>query len=80
MFIIIIGYIAIRNEIKGSFFIRAFLSIAKEHYKDTDIEDILRKVRKELARNPEYEITEGRLAGKCQMGQIESTSTMKFFL
>ncbi|XP_076084973.1 uncharacterized protein LOC143055700 [Mytilus galloprovincialis] len=73
-------YISIRHTYKGAYFIRAFLSVAKKHYKEADIEDILRKVRNELATNLEYEPEFGVLAGKCQMAMLESTSTKKFFL
>ncbi|XP_071141470.1 uncharacterized protein [Mytilus edulis] len=74
------GYVSIRNEYKGAFFIRAFLSVAKSKYNEEHIEEILRNVRNELATNPEYAPQYGKLAGKCQMGQVETTSTKKFFL
>ncbi|XP_063406314.1 caspase-3-like [Mytilus trossulus] len=74
------GYVSIRDINEGAFFIRAFLSVAKSKYNEEHIEEILRYVRNEIATNPEYAPQSGRLAGKCQMGQVESTSTKKFFL
>ncbi|CAG2230213.1 CASP3 [Mytilus edulis] len=74
------GYISIRNIYEGAFFIRAFLSVAKNKYNEEHIEEILRNVRRELATNPEYAPQSGSLAGKCQMGMLETTSTKKFFL
>ncbi|CAC5383456.1 unnamed protein product [Mytilus coruscus] len=74
------GYISIRNIYEGAFFIRAFLSVAKNKYNEEHIEKILRTVRRELATNPEYAPQSGSLAGKCQMGMLETTSTKKFFL
>ncbi|XP_063419046.1 uncharacterized protein LOC134701860 [Mytilus trossulus] len=74
------GYISIRNIHEGAFFIRAFLSVAKNKYNEEHIEEILRNVRNELATNPEYAPQSGSLAGKCQMGMLETTSTKKFFL
>ncbi|XP_063418950.1 caspase-3-like [Mytilus trossulus] len=74
------GYISIRNIYEGALFIRAFLSVAKNKYKDEHIEKILRKVRHELAMNPEYAPQSGSLAGKCQMGMLETTSMKEFFL
>ncbi|VDI80363.1 Hypothetical predicted protein [Mytilus galloprovincialis] len=64
----------------GAFFIRAFLSVAKSKYNEEHIEEILRYVRNEIATNPEYAPQSGSLAGKCQMAQVETTSTKKFFL
>ncbi|XP_076082668.1 caspase-6-like [Mytilus galloprovincialis] len=74
------GYISFRNKYEGAFFIRAFLSVAKNKYNEEHIEEILRNVRRELAMNPEYALQSGSLAGKCQMGMLETTSTKKFFL
>ncbi|VDI80203.1 caspase 7 [Mytilus galloprovincialis] len=76
------GYVSIRNIYEGAFFIRAFLSVAKNKYIEEHIEEILRKVRNELATNGEYEyvLQSGSLAQKCQMGMLETTSTKKFFL
>ncbi|XP_076084169.1 caspase-3-like [Mytilus galloprovincialis] len=74
------GYVSIRNIHEGAFFIRAFLSVAKSKYNEEHIEEILRYVRREIATNPEYAPQSGSLAQKCQMAQVETTSTKKFFL
>ncbi|CAG2211594.1 unnamed protein product [Mytilus edulis] len=74
------GYISIRNIYEGAFFIRAFLSVAKNKYNEEHIEEILRNVRRELATNPEYAPQSGSLAGKCQMGQVRDYIYEEIFL
>lgn len=76
----IAGYASIRQPKSGSYFIRAFLSVAKEHYKEHHVEDILRDVRQKVSDDSEYEPKSQAFAGKCQMIEVVSTSRKKFFL
>lgn len=76
--ILITGYAAFRHIHEGSYFIKAFLSVAENKYRDEHIEEILTLVRNKLATDPEY--APHSREGKCQMAVIESTSTKKFYL
>lgn len=69
---------AYRNVHSGSFFINAFISAAKKTYRDDHIEDILRKMIRELdfVTNSKYT----NESGIRQIPVIESTFTKKFFL
>ncbi|CAC5364224.1 CASP3 [Mytilus coruscus] len=74
------NYLSFRNPTNGAYFIQAFLSIAEKKYKVCHVEEMLIDVRRELAKNPEYEIQVGHFAGSCQTSVSQSTYIKKFFL